>query len=670
MNSSKLALRNVKKSFRDYTVYFLTLTFGVCIFFIFNSIESQQAIMDLTSGQASILRFLDRVMGAFSIFVSVILGALILYANSFLIKRRKKEFGIYMTLGMERGDMSRILVQETVFVGIISLLIGTIMGILLSQGMAVVTAKLLGTNIGHFEFVFSPAALWKTIICFGAVYLLTLIFNVFAMRKQKLIDLIYADRKNEKFKTPKLFLSVLLFLVSACFLAIAYTLVSGDGLLGSQTLTMAIIAGIIGTFLFFFSLSGFFLKLLQQNKKVYLKGLNMFVLRQINSKINTTYISMSMVCLMLFISISTLSSGIGIANSLSGNLERNIPFDASFVAGGDYDSNGLSIKDYPGIDLILAAKEQGVDLDSFAEAYWATRYYGADEAMEREIGKQLMDAGPAFLKLSDFNRILAYQGISPITLNPGEFACDSTFDNASYQKGLSNFVNGEPTITLGGAQLKTNKSLLYRHALGVTQNPSMSLTIIVPDELLDGAQPISDVLHIIYKGEGNEYEQQCEDAIKSLRLPAGVSRSLETGGSVRETGNTATTTIAYLAIYLGIVFLITSAAVLAISQLSETNDNVNRYGLLRKIGTDEKMINKALFRQILIYFGVPLTLALVHAAVGISMMNRLTDVLGAGSILASSVFMAVVMLVIYGGYFLATYSGSKNMLNRSTLRSE
>ncbi|MDR1028271.1 MAG: ABC transporter permease [Clostridiales Family XIII bacterium] len=668
MTSFKLALRNVKKSFRDYAIYFLTLTFGVCIFFVFNSIESQQAIMDLTNGQMGILRLLNNVMTTFSVFVSVILGALILYANRFLIRRRKKEFGIYMTLGMEKGAMSRILVSETILVGLISLGVGTAMGVLLSQGMALVTAGLLGAEIGHFEFIFSSAAMWKTVICFGAVFLLTLIFNVFMVQKQNLIDLIYADRKNETFKTPKLFLSVFLFIVAAVLLGGAYFLVSGDGVFGVQTLGVAIVLGVVGTFLFFFSLSGFFLKLLQQNKRVYLKGLNMFVLRQINSKINTTYISMTMVCLMLFISISTLSSGIGVAKGLAESMEKNIPFDAGFLVNAGFTKDGETVRDYPGVDLIRAAKEGGADLSGFAKTYWTTRYYKADG--NADMDRELSDMGPRFMKLSDFNTILKNRGVDPIALAPGQFAIDSGFDNEAYVEKLTALAGRAPTIRVGGEKLKTDASLLFQYALYVTQNSGMSPTLIVPDALLDGARPAADVLHIIYKGEGREYDTQCREALKGLPLPSGVERSLETGASVRETSSTATTTIAYLAIYLGIVFLITSAAILAISQLSETSDNISRYGLLRKIGTDERMIHRALFTQILIFFGVPLALALVHAVVGISMVNRVTGMLGTGSILAGSLFMALIMLIVYGGYFFATYLGSKNMLDREYARIE
>ncbi|MDR2771122.1 MAG: FtsX-like permease family protein, partial [Clostridiales Family XIII bacterium] len=371
MMSIKLALRNVKKSLRDYLIYFLTLSLGVCIFYAFNSIESQQAVMEMTSGQMAALRLLGRIMNTFSVFVSVILAFLILYANGFLIKRRKKEFGLYMILGMEKWMTARILLFETLFVGVISLFAGLLLGVFLSQGMALATARLLGAGIGSFRFIFSFSALAKTAGYFGLAFAFALLFNIGMVRRQKLIDLLFAAKKNESFKAPRSARSVLLFLLSLCCLGFAYKLAMSNGLIASQAMLTACIAlGVAGTFLFFFSLSGFFLKLVQQSKGLYLKNLNMFVLRQISSKINTTYVTMTLVCLMLFISICTLSSGMGLAEALAVELRGTTPFDASFSVRAE--DGGA----YPGVDLLAVARERGID--PAAGDYAAVRCYGAD----------------------------------------------------------------------------------------------------------------------------------------------------------------------------------------------------------------------------------------------------------------------------------------------------
>ena len=172
----KLATRNLKKSLKDYTIYFLTLVFGVCIFYTFNSIESQKVMMDLTDMQAAAFQLIDVVMGVASVFISFVFGFLIVYANNFLIRRRKKEFGIYMTLGMENKQLSRLIFIETMLIGVVSLVVGVALGVLLSQGLSIFTAKLFKVNLVNFTFVFSKIAFIKTLVCFGLIYFKIIIY--------------------------------------------------------------------------------------------------------------------------------------------------------------------------------------------------------------------------------------------------------------------------------------------------------------------------------------------------------------------------------------------------------------------------------------------------------------------------------------------------------------
>ena len=155
----KLALRNIRRSVRDYAIYFITLLFGVAVFYAFNSIGSQQILFDMeTSASRSVFDSTTYILGMFSVVVACVLGFLILYANQFLIRRRKREFGTYLVLGMTPGHVSRIVLYETVLVGMLSLAVGLICGVLLSQGLSFFTAALFGTTMTNYQFVFSPDA--------------------------------------------------------------------------------------------------------------------------------------------------------------------------------------------------------------------------------------------------------------------------------------------------------------------------------------------------------------------------------------------------------------------------------------------------------------------------------------------------------------------------------
>ncbi|MDR0886098.1 MAG: ABC transporter permease [Clostridiales Family XIII bacterium] len=671
--SFNLAIRNVKKSYRDYAIYFLTITFGVCIFYVFNSIESQQSMMALSENEAIALKQLNRIMGGVSVFISVIFGFLILYANRFLLKRRKKELGIYMTLGMERRDISKILTMETILVGILSLFTGLILGILLSQGLAVVTAKLFMAKLTTFSFIFSFSALMKATIYFGIAFGLVTVFNACTIGRHKLIDLIYAEHKNEKFKSPHLVLSVCLFILSVACLVIAYWMILKYGFSRSDRFWISISLGCVGTFLFFFSLSGFFLKLISQSKRIYLKNLNMFVLRQINSKINTTYVSLTLVCLMLFVTICAFSSGIGTANAITQELDDKLPYDASYSIEIRDQKSSEHTQDFD-IHLIAGFEEQGVNFERFAKQYVEVKYYDPKVTFHLMYEGEDFDYMPWAIRLSDYNALMDMQGKPALTLDDDEVIINSNLAVIEeMEESLKSEIAHHSEILINDRTYQTDLQSLQQNQLRMT---GFSLiTLIVPDTAIDGMLITSNDLNINYIAETELYEEIAMAAFINADFTKviedtgedGFSISYETKIKAFEGSRISSALVAYLSIYIGIVFLIIAAAVLAITQLSEASDNAHRYGLLRKIGTDQKMIHKALFTQIFVYFGVPLFLAIVHSVIGIFVANDLVKELGRLDMGKDSIITAVIIFVVYGSYFIATYLGSKNIVNRKMI---
>ena len=310
---SKLALENVTRSLRDYSVYFLTLTFGVCIFYVFNSMDAQY-VMESLKGGNNIARAIIQLIDVISVFVSVVLAFLILYANSFMVRRRKKELGTYLLLGMGTGAISGLLFLETLLIGLLSLGVGLALGVFLSQFISVFTASLFAISIPEFHFVFSPRALGKTVLYFGVIFLVVMCFNSLSVSRCKLLDLLQAGKRNQELKVKNLGVSAVLFVVGAVLLGIAYAMLLCRGILRVDTLFFVMLAlGTAGTLLFFLSLSGFLLRVCQANKKLYYKGLNMFILRQFNSRINSTYVSMTVICLMLLLAIGITACSIGLS---------------------------------------------------------------------------------------------------------------------------------------------------------------------------------------------------------------------------------------------------------------------------------------------------------------------------------------------------------------------
>jgi len=417
----KLAARNLKRSFKDYTIYFLTLVFGVCIFYTFNSIEAQSILMEVSEMHKNMFHLISKIMGVASIFISFILGFLIVYANNYLIKRRKKEFGVYMTLGMENSRLSSLLFIETMMIGVISLALGLILGIFLSQGLSVVTAKLFKVDLTGFRFIFSMDAFIKTILCFGVIYLIILIFNSIIVRKVKLINLLTSAKFNEKMKIKNIWTSVVVFIISVITIGSGYCIVLKNGISSfDKNILIAIALGAVGTFLFFFSLAGFLLKVVQSSKKFYLRNLNMFVLRQINSKINTTFISMTFICLMLFVAICTLSGGLGISTAMNTEIEDLTQFDMSF-----WDNEGEDI------DTVL--KKYNVDISKYEDNYVSYKEYDSGVSYRDFLSEKGLEDGnnyyPVFknlpisvMKVSDFNKIMKMLNREEVKLKVGEYA--------------------------------------------------------------------------------------------------------------------------------------------------------------------------------------------------------------------------------------------------------
>ena len=245
----KLSWNNMKKSIKDYAIYFLTLVLGVAIFYMFNSIDSQQAMLQVSQSQREIIKMMISMLGFVSVFVAVILGLLIVYANNFLINRRKKEFGIYMSLGMGRRQISKIILMETIFVGIISLVIGIVAGVFASQFMSVLVAKMFEADMSEFQFVFSQDACMKTCLYFAVMYVAVMLFNTYTVSKYKLINLLNATKKNESIKIKNPIISILVFLFGAGILGYAYWKVTGDvnSLTTADKILPPILMGIVGT---------------------------------------------------------------------------------------------------------------------------------------------------------------------------------------------------------------------------------------------------------------------------------------------------------------------------------------------------------------------------------------------------------------------------------------
>ncbi len=669
---SKIALNNVKKSFKDYTIYFLTLTFAVCIFYSFNSIESQKAMFEISKKEASFIDMLTTVISWVSVFVSVILGGLIVYANNFMIKRRKKELGVYMTLGMSKRKISSILVSESFFIGLMSLVAGLIFGIVLSQGLSLFTAKLFQVGMSEYKFVFSQNAAVKTIAYFGIMFLLIMIFNTFVISKYKLIDMINASKKSENIKIKNPIVSIIIFILGVGILITAYKFIIQVGLdITDSRFTISIILGILGTILFYYGLAGFILYVIKNSKNIYLKKLNIFVTRQISSKINTNFVSITVICLMLFITISILSTGLSFKNSLESSLKDTVPFDVSAriinFEGSENKTIEQAIKE---LGFNFTEKEKYVVIEEYRleESYGDLLKGYGDSKEDKFLDKGYNDMSA--LKISDYNKLRELNGQSPIDLKEDEVLITSNF--SKLVPLVKSYMKANKTLKVNNINYNIKNQELITEAYESTGFANNFFTVILPDKALENRKPYDTILNGNFVGEDREKrESEIGEVFKNSRDENASGKDFiilgYTKTDIYSMTKGATTTILYIGIYIGIVFLISSAAVLALQQLSEASESIDRYKSLRRIGASRKMINKTIFIQTLIYFAMPLVLAIIHSIVGISVANEFISLYGNAEIGASATITALLLIAIYGGYFYATYIGYKNVTNTPNL---
>lgn len=680
----KISLKNIRKSLKDYTVYFFTLILGVAIFYVFNAIDSQSVMLDVRENMMDIIKLMNDMLSGVSVFVSCILGFLIIYASRFLIKRRNKEFGIYLTLGMSKRKISAILFFETLLIGIVSLVAGLVIGTILSQFMSVIVANMFDADMTKFKFIFSMKACIKTLIYFAIMYVLVMIFNTFSISRCKLIDLLNAGKKTEKVTMKNPVICTIVFVIGVGILSYAYWMVTR----GVRTLNtfdkigIPIALGCVATFLILWSVSGFMIRIFTSIKSVYYKGVNSFVLRQFCSKINTTVFSTTVICIMLFITISVLSAALSMKDSLSKDLDSMCPVDVqlakysydamseAYATSQDMNEKDREMLEDSKLSIIETLNNSGFDAQKYFKDVAEYNIYNTGLTVKDTLGdintddyQFMADTIMPVMTIGDYNSVARLYGNSTYELNGDEYIIVADYKNMvmirnqALKKGITLSVNGKEY------KPRYNECKDGFVQIGV-QNMNDGI-LVVPDNAVKPQQVRNMGLSADYRADTKEERYSIETQLDNLMKNISFQTSFISWNSridLAESSVGLGALVTFIALYLGIIFLISSAAILALRELSDSADNKERYGMLRKLGVDERMIDMALFKQIGIFFAFPLILALIHSVFGIKFINIILATMGMSSMAASIGLTLAFVAVIYGGYFLITYLCSRSII--------
>lgn len=720
----KLAWGNVRRAGRDYLVYLLTLTLGVTVFYAFNTISMQVDIAGID--EEGLAQVMGSMLGDLTYFLAGVMAFLMVYANNFIMKRRKKEFGLYQVLGMGRGRVATIMALETVIVSVVAFVAGIVLGVGLSQLMTFFTASLFKTQIANFHFFFSVHAFNLTLACMLVMFVLTLLLNLRAVRRTKLIELMGAERRNESIKTCNPWIAIAIFAVGVVLVGVAYYRLLRDGFPLTATdsklqeamnqfgITTAMVT--VGTFALFWGLSGMLIKLLQSLRGVYWRGLNMFTVRQLAAKVNTVCFSMGVIAMLLFLAITSVTCGMSIASVMNENLERYTPADMSqtyvyytpetldyykeYVNPSEADRMVLAdttVDLYPAwhgkgksadnndetgkkVDIADVAGEH-VQIDS----YLSYPLGGSDPSvtpseMCKAMGEKLPKAfggsnadtmGLFVTPASQYNKLRQMMGEEPVHIGHDQYllTCDMGGELVDM---YTKYMAGGHALTLGGHELKpaTDKSDEDTAAIANSAMGSNPGTVVVADELLSqlNLQPYSSSLLVNYK-QGMD-TTEADESIKYTVLDnllvdgkePGLWGTFITRSEMYAQAAQMNGLISYLAIYIGFVLVVACAAILSIQQLSNVADGSRSYRVLAQIGCDDRQIRHSVMAQQAVFFLFPLAVGLAHSFVALKVIIELMSIFGNMSIGGTVGLTCAIFLAAYGGYFLVTYLMSTGMV--------
>lgn len=687
----KISVKNIRKSIKDYAIYFFTLIISVAIFYLFSSIEDQEAFKKYIANDPVAGRTLRSFLKGLSVFVAALLGLLIVYANRFLMKRRHKEFAIYLMLGMSKQKISVILFFETLLIGLSSLVVGLFLGVGLSQFMSAFVANLFEADLNAYKFVISYDIIARTILYFGITYIVVMLFNGVIITKCKLIDLMQSGKRSERIRQKNPWLCVGIFIVAAAALSYAYWNVTKNVLkLNEHELLFCIGLGAVSTLLIFWSVSGLVLRAVMSFRKLYYKGLNAFTFRQISSRINTAVISMTVICLILFVTICALSTSFATRGALNKNLRECCPADIEFTL-----SNPNISKNRKDITLIKETPQEILDKSGASEYLSRTQTvsfyfqrcknrdnvtfsdilgkYDHDYTSQPEMHIELSDthqATPRIASLSDYNTIAEFFGGKPLTMNKDEYFI------VADERNICTFLD---KAAADGTEINFNGNILKpafdEHVEGTMELFSEHINcgvIIVDDSQLKNEEPIYYSLFGYYNTGSKDEMREMNNALQqkinkwaAANYPdrhEGITIVSKITISDDIIGGTAITT--FVGLYLGLIFIIICAAIIALKQLSDCTDSVNRYEVLRELGVEEKSISRSLFMQSAVFFFLPLLLASIHSFFGLKVCKKLIETFSIFSIFSSICLTAGIIVLIYGGYFVITYLCGRSIIRR------
>ena len=679
---AKLAKSNAKKSIKDYLIYFITITICVSLFYAITSLSSSS--YELITEESYNFKALNLILKYSTYIITAILILLVAYVNKYMIKRRKREFATYVLLGAEQKSVALMFFIETIVIGVLAIISGIFVGTLFSQ---VITAIVLIS--AQQEVVLNLRLYMDTVlitfIFFIAIFCIIGVYNVIVLRKIKLIDMLNAHKQVEfKFKrSGKVYsaifvVSIILYVIcGSCTIKLMNSKIDYSVRM-LMYIGISLITFILGTYALFYSIAYIMIYIKNKWTNFKYEGTNLFLIGSIVSKIKTAPVLMATISMTFLGAMISFIITLVMAQWALGYLNMRVPYDIdirnNYSTSFLEQANISDFKELPKLDYSMVVEylnDSGYEVKNYCEV---EKYILEPDGSNEQL---------LAISLSDFNKLRNMLGYEEVKLEDNEFA--TQWYSTVTDEVISNYLDNNYELNINGQTYNINENLVYKDSIGEGFYLNTDNIIILSDKACEGLEfaeinflanikdkmSYEDANDFQYNYVYDWFRKDNAEFIKKYSKEYDISYSIiRTRIKSLETNNILVTTLAMriLGIYLGVVLLMISLTVLSLSQLTDSIEHKDRFNILRKLGVEDKEVNKIILKQISIYFIVPIFIAMIGVAIFIYNFyifykDIITVFVGDGTFILSIIFGMALMLCVYICYFGGTYYTFKRNIN-------
>ena len=660
---SKLAIRNVKRSLKDYLIYIITVVIAFSLIFAFNFVSFSSDITELSEMMEN-LKYAIIFVSCIIVFV---IAWLINYTMKFMFSKRSKEFGTYMLLGIEKKDINKMFLSENIVLGLLSFIISFFVGTVLGNIISAIVMNLFEMPYKiKLSITLTPVLL--STVYFILIYLFTLFRSSRRMKKMKIHDLLYLEKKNEekiwkrkKYRNILFIIFVILGITGLYLCDHAFVIADDPSMVGY--LGISILLLIISIYGITFTLGDFIPAFINKRRKIKYSKDNLFVVKNFEAKARTIGFSLGTLSLLITLTLVCMNMSFVMKDAFENNIDQQAPYDI-LVEGmySDVEESWTGKQDN--------RKKAWEYIDYIHKNYQIKEelHYQVLTQKDHQVAKHIKNIGnngfydyDIYLKVSDYNKLLEMLGEKPIHLKENEYFVTGDKTVKNYLKEIA--LEHE-NIIINGKSLSLKSATTENFRLG--WSTGNSFLIVIPDNIAKNMQVVTELYAFDTKEETKELDNTKLEKLGYYEYKDGDSYfayfPVTVRGYYESSNRTAMTIFSFSLLYVSIIFITVVGTILSIQTLSDSNKNKYQYKLLKKLGVEDNKIKKTIRKQITANFLFPVIYPIIISVVTAFSINRLFYAITSASMnyLITILITIGIFLAIYGIYYIATYITFKN----------